>query len=131
GTRMDEQRCSLDAPGAPHDPVPPPAQRGCRSPPELASLLDMVASTQGRRMDEQRLPVPRLPGFGLRPPDPPGPPKCPEPPGPPRTPPDPPHQGGTERGQWDTGALGVALRVAPRGGNEGGTETSGGGTGCE
>uniref|UniRef100_A0A674GX45 Purkinje cell protein 2 n=1 Tax=Taeniopygia guttata TaxID=59729 RepID=A0A674GX45_TAEGU len=97
GTRMDEQRCSLGGSAAP--------------PPELAPLLDMVANSQRRRMDEQRLPVPRLPGFGpggaqvgLKLPDPPrrpqthpglprtprdtpGPPwDPPNPPGPPRTP---------------------------------------------
>uniref|UniRef100_A0A8C3UNU6 Purkinje cell protein 2 n=1 Tax=Catharus ustulatus TaxID=91951 RepID=A0A8C3UNU6_CATUS len=76
GTRMEEQRCILGGEGT-------PGTRGDRGegtvsggppPPELASLLDMVASSQGRRMDEQRLPVPRLPGFGTGgPPDPPDP----------------------------------------------------------
>lgn len=31
--------------------------------PEMDSLIDMVASTQGRRMDDQRVTVSTLPGF--------------------------------------------------------------------
>lgn len=31
--------------------------------PEMDSLMDMLASTQGRRMDDQRVTVSALPGF--------------------------------------------------------------------
>lgn len=31
--------------------------------PEMDSLMDMLASTQGRRMDDQRVTVSSLPGF--------------------------------------------------------------------
>lgn len=31
--------------------------------PEMDSLMDMVASTQGRRMDDQRVTISALPGF--------------------------------------------------------------------
>ncbi|XP_053442600.1 Purkinje cell protein 2 homolog isoform X2 [Nycticebus coucang] len=31
--------------------------------PEMDSLMDMLASTQGRRMDDQRVTVSNLPGF--------------------------------------------------------------------
>ncbi|KAM5238866.1 Purkinje cell protein 2 homolog [Ctenodactylus gundi] len=54
---MEEQRCSLQAgPGQ-----SPESQGG--SAPEIDNLMDMLASTQGRRMDDQRVMVSALPGF--------------------------------------------------------------------
>ncbi|XP_004477199.1 Purkinje cell protein 2 homolog isoform X2 [Dasypus novemcinctus] len=53
---MEEQRCSLQAEA-------PAAENQSGPPPEMDSLMDMLASTQGRRMDDQRVTVSALPGF--------------------------------------------------------------------
>ncbi|XP_060037614.1 Purkinje cell protein 2 homolog isoform X2 [Erinaceus europaeus] len=55
--RMEEQRCSLQA-----GPSPPESQSD-PPPPEMDSLLDMLASTQSRRLNDQRVTVSNLPGF--------------------------------------------------------------------
>lgn len=75
GSRMDDQRCTLDA-NRPPDPsplceTPPIALRKSTS--ESAAdalaqpghLLDLLASSQSRRLDEQRASVDSLPGLRL------------------------------------------------------------------
>ncbi|XP_062457452.1 Purkinje cell protein 2 homolog [Rhea pennata] len=47
GSRLEQQRCSL--PPAPADGA--------------EALLELLAQSQARRMDDQRLPVAQLPGF--------------------------------------------------------------------
>lgn len=44
-------------------PHAPPLHAESGPPPEMDSLMDMLASTQGRRMDDQRVTVSALPGF--------------------------------------------------------------------
>ncbi|XP_068778787.1 Purkinje cell protein 2 homolog [Struthio camelus] len=50
GARMEQQRCSLP---------PAPGDGGAG----VEALLELLAHTQARRMDDQRLPVAQLPGF--------------------------------------------------------------------
>ncbi|KAM6219385.1 Purkinje cell protein 2 homolog [Rhynchocyon petersi] len=54
---MEEQRCQLQA-----GPAQATESQGVPSP-EMDSLMDMLASTQGRRMDDQRVMISALPGF--------------------------------------------------------------------
>uniref|UniRef100_H0WI71 Purkinje cell protein 2 n=1 Tax=Otolemur garnettii TaxID=30611 RepID=H0WI71_OTOGA len=57
GDRIEAQRCSLQAgPGQTTENQSGPTR-------EMDSLMDMLASTQGRRMDDQRVTVSNLPGF--------------------------------------------------------------------
>nr|XP_045006259.1 Purkinje cell protein 2 homolog [Jaculus jaculus] len=56
--RMEEQRCSLQAGSGQTAENPEDAPV-----PEMDSLMDMLASTQGRRMDDQRVTINALPGF--------------------------------------------------------------------
>nr|XP_045236610.1 Purkinje cell protein 2 homolog isoform X3 [Macaca fascicularis] len=70
GDRMEGQRCSLQAgPGQTTKSVRlcPPKSVNVHAEsdptPEMDSLMDMLASTQGRRMDDQRVTVSSLPGF--------------------------------------------------------------------
>ncbi|XP_025071988.1 Purkinje cell protein 2 homolog [Alligator sinensis] len=59
---MDEQRCHL--PGTHASAGPSPETRESPSPqPEMDSFLELVASSQGRRMDDQRVSFAHLPGF--------------------------------------------------------------------
>ncbi|XP_074061202.1 Purkinje cell protein 2 homolog isoform X2 [Macrotis lagotis] len=69
GGRMEEQRCPLQTEagqGPPNkssrsrsrSPSPSPV-----APPEMDNLMDMLAHTQGRRMDDQRVSINYLPGF--------------------------------------------------------------------
>ncbi|KAK1342330.1 hypothetical protein QTO34_015092 [Cnephaeus nilssonii] len=62
GDRMEEQRCCCRQSQAP-SPRAVRVGRGSGPMPEMDSLIDMVASTQGRRMDDQRVTVSTLPGF--------------------------------------------------------------------
>ncbi|XP_060231896.1 Purkinje cell protein 2 homolog [Meriones unguiculatus] len=59
---MEEQRCPLQA-GPGQAPPGGGGEGGSSVLPEMDGLMDMVASTQGRRMDDQRVTVNSLPGF--------------------------------------------------------------------
>ncbi|KAM9689118.1 Purkinje cell protein 2 homolog [Trichechus inunguis] len=54
---MEEQRCSLQA-----GPDQAPESQGGPAP-EMDNLMDVLTSTEGRRMDDQRVTVSALPGF--------------------------------------------------------------------
>ncbi|KAM9242547.1 Purkinje cell protein 2 homolog isoform 3-T5 [Dugong dugon] len=54
---MEEQRCSLQA-----GPDQAPESQGGPAP-EMDNLMDVLTSTQGRRMDDQRVTISALPGF--------------------------------------------------------------------
>ncbi|KAG8506918.1 Purkinje cell protein 2 [Galemys pyrenaicus] len=59
---MEEQRCLLQAgPGQASESRESGPESGPA--PEMDSLMDMLASTQGRRMDDQRVTVSTMPGF--------------------------------------------------------------------
>ncbi|XP_040846197.1 Purkinje cell protein 2 homolog [Ochotona curzoniae] len=55
---MEEQRCSLQTTSG-----RAPEGEGGSQAPEMDSFMDMLASTQGRRMDDQRVTISALPGF--------------------------------------------------------------------
>ncbi|XP_064188147.1 G-protein-signaling modulator 2-like isoform X2 [Anguilla rostrata] len=73
--RMDDQRCSIQegrtALSVPSSPPSRPAQAIPKShsasdaPPHRRQLLDMVATSQGRRLDDQRASAGNLPGLRL------------------------------------------------------------------
>ncbi|TNN38210.1 G-protein-signaling modulator 2 [Liparis tanakae] len=74
GNRMDDQRCSLldDLPAAPPSPssTPPAAQRkpllGSEAPSQdPAHFLELLASSQARRLDDQRVSLSHFPGLRL------------------------------------------------------------------
>ncbi|XP_041705282.1 G-protein-signaling modulator 2 isoform X3 [Coregonus clupeaformis] len=76
GSRMDDQRCSLlDGQSSLTDPfslctTPPVAMRkstsACKANPEPGHIRDLLASSQGRRLDEQRVSVgSSFPGLRL------------------------------------------------------------------
>ncbi|XP_057620800.1 Purkinje cell protein 2 homolog isoform X5 [Chionomys nivalis] len=63
---MEEQRCSLQAgPGQTPESRELGMMQGWEGgpAPEMDNLMDMLADTQGRRMDDQRVTVNSLPGF--------------------------------------------------------------------
>ncbi|XP_016310257.1 G-protein-signaling modulator 2-like isoform X2 [Sinocyclocheilus anshuiensis] len=79
GSRMDDQRCSLQdglnrvpAPSIPCETPPVALKKPISTPGEEASaqpghFLDLLASSQSRRLDEQRASVDSLPGLRLDP----------------------------------------------------------------
>ncbi|XP_036382906.1 G-protein-signaling modulator 1 [Megalops cyprinoides] len=73
-SRMDDQRCHLDEPqdgsegGAASGPVSPLADvmdSGSLSSPQTEEFFDLIASSQSRRLDDQRANVGNLPGLRI------------------------------------------------------------------
>ncbi|XP_061701601.1 uncharacterized protein LOC133514175 isoform X2 [Syngnathoides biaculeatus] len=62
--RMEEQRCTLQqSRSSPTTPTPSPGFQVFDAGPEAEALFRMVACSQGRRLDDQRVALPSLPGI--------------------------------------------------------------------